>query len=231
MKRQDLFFAGFIALLVVPFLVSEAPYEIYTQLNAAHAYMLAFLKFAILATLGEMFILRLRSGAYTYPNFGIAPRAIIWGIFGVWIAIAMKTFAMGAPVMVETLGVNGVVDAMRASGFSAEKLLGAFSISVMMNTAYGPVFMTMHKITDIHLAENKGALSALWTPIAMRRILSELDWDTQWNFVFKRTIPLFWIPAHTVTFMLPASQQVMFAALLSIALGVLLTVSKISPKK
>ncbi len=230
MKKQDLIFIAVIALMVVPFLLTDATYEAYTVLNAAHPYFLAFLKFAILATLGEMFILRLRTGAYMYPNFGVAVRAIIWGLFGVWIAIAMKTFASGAPVMVQSLGVSGVVEAMRGS-FTLQKLIGAFAISVMMNTVYAPVFMTMHKITDTHIAEHKGSLKALWHPIAMRRILANLDWDTQWNFVFKRTIPLFWIPAHTITFLLPSDMQVLFAALLSIALGILLTVSKITPKK
>jgi hypothetical protein len=43
--------------------------------------------------------------------------------------------------------------------------------------------------------------------------------------VFKKTIPLFWYPAHTITFLLPAEQRVLFAALLGIVLGVLLAVS------
>ncbi len=231
MKKEDLFFAAIVAIIVLPFCLIPEVYETYKVVNSAHGYLLAFAKFGILATLGEMFILRIRTGAYSYPNFGLVPRSIIWGIFGVWIAIAMKTFAIGAPAMVETLGVDGVTAAMKSGEFTFERLLGAFSISVMMNTAYGPVFMTMHKVTDAHLAEHKGALSSLWSPIAMRRLLSGLDWDTQWNFVFKRTIPLFWIPAHTVTFMLPSDMQVLFAAVLSIALGVLLTVSKITPKK
>jgi hypothetical protein len=40
--------------------------------------------------------------------------------------------------------------------------------------------------------------------------------------VFKKTIPFFWYPAHTITFLLPSEQRVLFAALLGIALGVLL---------
>jgi hypothetical protein len=43
--------------------------------------------------------------------------------------------------------------------------------------------------------------------------------------VFKKTIPFFWYPAHTVTFLLPSEQRVLFAALLGIALGVLLALS------
>ena len=36
-------------------------------------------------------------------------------------------------------------------------------------------------------------------------------------------MPLFWIPAHTVTFMLPSEYQVMMAAALSVALGIFLS--------
>jgi hypothetical protein len=47
----------------------------------------------------------------------------------------------------------------------------------------------------------------------------------QWNFVFKKTIPLFWFPAHTITFLLPSQFQVLFAALLGVALGVILAIA------
>jgi hypothetical protein len=53
----------------------------------------------------------------------------------------------------------------------------------------------------------------------------ELDWTTMWGFVFKKTIPLFWIPAQTINFMLPEEYRVLFAAFLSIVLGVLLSVA------
>ena len=227
MKRSDLIFLAIVAAAIVPFYVSSAPGEIYAMANDNHPYLLAFLKFATLATVGEMVGLRIRSGQYTYLGFGVAPRSVLWGLYGVWIALAMKVFAIGAPVMVETLGFDGVVEAMKG-GFTPEKLLGAFSISLMMNTAYAPVFMTLHKVTDMHIIENGGSLKALIRPVPIRRILSSgLDWDTQWSFVFKRTIPLFWIPAHTITFLLPASFQVLFAALLSIALGVIMAIATV----
>ena len=46
------------------------------------------------------------------------------------------------------------------------------------------------------------------------------------SFTLLKTIPLFWIPAHTVTFMLPAEYQVIMAAALSIALGIMLSLKK-----
>ena len=61
----------------------------------------------------------------------------------------MKVFVAGSPPIVQYLGVEGVVDAMKG-GFSGQKLLGVFAISLLMNTAFAPVFMTIHKITDTH---------------------------------------------------------------------------------
>ncbi|MFI3262538.1 MAG: Mpv17/PMP22 family protein [Rikenellaceae bacterium] len=224
MKKSDLLLLVIIILAVLPFIVSEIPYQTYKELNAAHPYVLAFIKFGILSTLGELLGLRIKSSGYTSEGFGALPRAIIWGVYGVWIAIAMKCFAIGAPSMIETLGAKGVAEAMKG-GFTAEKLLGAFSISVMMNTLFAPVFMTLHKITDAHIVKHGGSLKSLIKPLEMRKSMINLDWDTQWNFVIKKTIPIFWIPAHTITFLLPASEQVLFAALLSIVLGVFLSIS------
>jgi hypothetical protein len=59
----------------------------------------------------------------------------------------------------------------------------------------------------------------------MAERLGTLNWQAQWGFVFRKTIPFFWYPAHTITFLLPAEQRVLFAALLGIVLGVLLAVS------
>ncbi|MFR9650684.1 MAG: hypothetical protein SNG35_01495 [Rikenellaceae bacterium] len=227
MKRSDLIFLGVVIIAALPFFVSSKPAECYDVANATHPYMLAFLKFAILATVGEMIGLRIRSGSYTYEGFGAMPRAILWGVYGVWIALAMKIFAAGTPMVVETLGIDGVVAAMKQPGFSPEKLLGGFSISLMLNTIFAPVFMTMHKITDAHIVACGGSLKALVPPLPMRKLFVNLDWDTQWNFVFKKTIPLFWIPAHTITFMLPPASQVLFAALLSVALGVIMALATV----
>lgn len=224
MKKSDFILLAVIALVALPFFLSDVPYETYSKLNSSHPYFLAFLKFAILSTFGEMLGLRIKSGKYTSAGFGIAPRAIWWGIYGVWIALAMKCFSYGAPYMIESLGAGNIVEAMKG-GFSPEKLLGAFSISVMMNSLFAPVFMTMHKITDAHIVKHGGSIKSLLHPIAMRKSITALDWDTQWNFVIKKTIPIFWIPAHTITFLLPVSQQVLFAALLSIALGVFLSIA------
>jgi len=102
---------------------------------------------------------------------------------------------------------------------------------VLMTTIFAPVMMTFHKCTDIHILENGGTVRGLLRPMKMREIFREkINWDVQWNVVFKKTIPLFWFPAHTITFILPPTFQVLFAALLGVALGLILALAGGSKK-
>lgn len=224
MKGKDFLMILVVLVFFSPFVFCSYVYGGYVSFNAAHPYVMAFIKFALLSTLGESLSLRIRTGVYSPPNYGLFPRAILWGFFGVWIAIAMKSFASGVPFMAESLGVKGAREAMGLE-ISGTRVFVAFLISVMMNTIFAPVFMTLHKITDAHIFENGGKLSSLFKRIDMVHYFKGLNWDIQWGFVFKKTIPFFWIPAHTITFLLPAEFQVLFAALLSIALGVILSVA------
>ncbi len=224
MKRQDLYFAIVMLAIFLPFFLSPELYAWYKSFNAAHAMIMAFLKFGILATLGEMLGCRISTGNYTTPTFGVLPRMVVWGLLGMAISMAMTVFSNGIPAFISSMGGEEMVAAFKADGFSWGKLVVAFSISVMMNTFFAPVFMTFHKITDTHIAENGGSLKALFRPIDMRRHIVELNWDRQWSFIFKKTIPLFWYPAHTITFMLPGELRVLFAALLGVALGVILAI-------
>ena len=109
-------------------------------------------------------------------------------------------------------------------------MLAAFCISATMNLIYAPIMMTFHKITDTHIVDNGGTVSGLFKSIKMGDILTRINWNVQWNFVFKKTIPFFWIPAHTITFLLPGEYRVAFAAVLGIALGVILAIASIKGK-
>lgn len=210
--------------IFLPFFLSPELYAWYKTFNAEHAMIMAFLKFGILATLGEMLGCRISTGNYTTPTFGVVPRMVVWGLLGMAISMAMTVFSNGIPAFISSMGGENLVAAFKADGFAWGKLVVALSISVMMNTFFAPVFMTFHKITDTHIAENGGSIKALITPIDMRRHIVELNWDRQWSFIFKKTIPLFWYPAHTITFMLPGELRVLFAALLGVALGVILAI-------
>jgi len=183
----------------------------------------------LLATLGEVIGLRIKTGHYNAPGFGILPRAIVWGFLGLTIKLAFIIFTSGTIEFLQYMGMNEASEVFKG-GFSAGKLLIAFCISVFMNTIYAPVMMTFHKITDTHILKTGGTIKGLFTPIDFRTIFVNLNWDVQWNFVFKKTIPFFWYPAHTITFLLPPDFQVLFAALLGIALGMILALASMKSK-
>ena len=225
MKRTDLYFIVAIAAIFLPFFLSAPLYEWYSTFNASHGMVMSFLKFGILSTLGEMLGCRISTGKYVTPTFGVLPRMVVWGFLGMGINMAMIIFSKGTPMFMQYMGMTNAVEAFTTDGFSMDKLWVALAVSVAMNTIFAPVFMTFHKVTDAHIAAQGGSLKALVTPIPMAERLGTLNWQAQWGFVFRKTIPFFWYPAHTITFLLPAEQRVLFAALLGIVLGVLLAVS------
>lgn len=225
MKRTDLYFIVAIAAIFLPFFLSAPLYEWYSTFNATHGMVMSFLKFGILSTLGEMLGCRVSTGKYVTPTFGVLPRMVVWGLLGMGINMAMIIFSKGTPMFMQYMGMTNAVEAFTTDGFSMDKLWVALAVSVAMNTIFAPVFMTFHKVTDAHIAAHNGSLKALVTSIPMAERLATLNWQAQWGFVFRKTIPFFWYPAHTITFLLPAEQRVLFAALLGIVLGVLLAVS------
>lgn len=226
MKKADFVLIAIILAITLLFILKPEVLEMYSKLNNEHGMWLSFIKFAILATFGECLALRIRTGKYNAKGFGILPRAIVWGFLGLTIKMAFVIFSTGTPFFLEYLGLNNARISM-ISGFSLMKVFIAFCISLTMNLIYAPVMMTLHRITDMHIISNGGTLVGFFRPIQMRKNFNQLDWDTLWNFVFKKTIPFFWIPAHTITFLLPEGLQVLFAAILGIALGVILSTSQV----
>ena len=57
--------------------------------------IMSFIKFAVLSTLGEVLGLRISTGVYVRNGFGILPRAVVWGILGMGINLAMIIFSNG----------------------------------------------------------------------------------------------------------------------------------------
>ncbi len=224
MKKQDLLFIAVVAALLLPFFVCEPVYRWYQAFNAGHGMVMSFVKFALLSTLGEMLGMRISAGVYCRKGFGVLPRMLVWGVLGMGINAAMIIFSNGTPVLMRYLGMTDAVEVFRSEGLSWGKAAVAFAVSVSMNTFFAPVFMTLHKVTDTHILATGGTLAGFFRSIRMGEILAGLNWRVLWGFVFKKTIPLFWFPAHTVTFLLPGNMRVLFAALLGVVLGVLLAI-------
>lgn len=201
---------GFAVILIIP-----ASREVFKTLSNAHPYLMGFAKFALLATAGELLAVRLAKKEWTLPSY-VWARFLIWGVIGVWITYMMKIFGAG-------------VGALMASGLlpnPKHALLGsfvkAFMISATMNLSFGPTFMALHKCSDTYLdirATGKRKIS-------IANVIHKVDWKKFATFTLLKTVPLFWIPAHTLTFMLPAEYQVAMAAALSVALGIILNLKR-----
>jgi hypothetical protein len=235
MKRSDAVITGVAILTLLPFFIFPPVLKTYQELNAAHAYLLSFIKFAILATFGECLGLRIRTGAYNKPGFGLLPRAIVWGFLGVTIKIAFVIFGEGAPMMLKTMGVHfsdtNPANILRQPVVSWMKLLAAFSVSTTMNLFFAPVFMAFHRITDTHILNTGGTMKGFLTWIKVGQCFREINWHDFWDFVLKKTIPLFWIPAQTINFLLPEGYRILVAAIYSIILGVLMSMAALMHQK
>ena len=198
-------FVAFAAILIIP-----ATREVFEKLSAEHPYIMGFIKFALLATAGELIAIKMASGKFSKPAYLIA-RIVIWGLIGIWITYMMKIFFLGSGAG-KTLDATGI-------GY---KLIRAFATAATMNLTFGPTFMAVHKCSDTYLAlhaqNGKG--------VKLGEVIDAVDWKRFVSFTLLKTVPIFWIPAHTITFLLPSEYQVMLAALLSVALGIILNLRK-----
>lgn len=186
--------------------------EVFMSFLTNH-YVLSFIKFAILATLGEIIASSIKSKKVTIPH-SIGYRMLIWGLLGVWIAFMMGIFAESMTAKLSKAG----------SPILHSKLAFAFLTSVLMNTSFGPLFMVFHKHTDTYLdIRYENRLSNITEKITLRDVCGRVDYYAYAKNVLIGTLPTFWVPAHTITFLLPGEYRVVFAALLSICLGIILS--------
>lgn len=229
MKKSDFLTILIVSAVVCGFAFIPGAWEWFLTTTTNHGLLMSFFKFAILGTFGEMLSLRIREGVYIKKGFGLLPKMLVWGVLGVVVASAMTIFKTGTVKLLDGgFHLNGKAAEWFSGDLSWGKFFVALCVSVLMNTLFAPVFMTFHKITDIHIAETGGTLKGFFSkPLNIREKMSQkINWDVQYGFVFAKTIPLFWYPAHTITFLLPPTLQVLFAAFLGVVLGVLLSIKK-----
>ena len=230
LKRNDFLIVGVLIVALLPFFLFSSVYDWYKDFNDGYPLIMGAIKFALLATFGECLAMRMREGRWNKPGFGVVIRMLIWAFLGAVIVAAMMIFKTGVPVVLTKMGVADA-SVILAGGFTLSKVGVAFAISVFMNTIFAPVFMTFHKITDMHIANTGGTVPGFFkNKLNFAQITQNISWHTQFNFVFFKTIPFFWFPAHTITFLLPADMQVLFAAALSVALGVILALASMMSK-
>lgn len=189
------------AVLIIP--QSNA---VFRTLSSTHPFAMGFVKFVFLATTGELIAARISKGCWFVPA-SICAKALVWGIIGVVLALLLKVYAAGTA----NIFTSGIFPC-------SNKIVIAFATSTIMNLTFAPVMMISHKFSDTWLAlRNAGKETSLAS------LIDAIDWKAFYSFVILKTIPFFWIPAHTITFSLPSEYQTVMAALLSIALGVFLS--------
>lgn len=217
MSRGSFAFCGTLASVVL-LLVVPSSQEWIVETTRAHPYAMGFLKFAILASLGELLAIRVVAGAWKLPA-GPAWRAVVWGLLGAALALLFPVYAAGVPAAMK----SGLLPSL--PGASGAKVATAFWTSAVMNLSWGVALMLVHRLTDTWLDLAGGALARV-PSVGIGAVASAIDWKGFLGFVLLKTIPFFWIPAHTVTFLLPPELRVLFAAFLSLALGAILAFAK-----
>lgn len=229
MQRKDFILAGVLAAAFLYLMVGPGAMESFIALTHDYPFAMSFIKFGILATIGECIALRITTGVYNRPGFGILPKFIVWGVLGIAIKLAFTIFAAGTPQVLAEIGIN--LDADRSTWGFGSRFLSAFATSVLNNCFFAPLLMVSHKLADIHIERTGGELGGFFSKPDVAGLFKAVDWNSMWGFVLKKTVPFFWIPAHTVTFMLPGYFQVLFAAVLGIALGVILAFAGLRAQK
>lgn len=211
MKKGD-FLWGLVLALFVVLLVIPGTREVFISFTKVHPYMAGFLKFSILATMGELLGGRIVSGDWNNKPNGLIYRAIVWGFLGMLLVIVFEIYGSG----VAAAQKKGLLPA-------GTGIIYAFLVSFLNNITFAPVLMGAHKIADTFIDLKYERSNE---PITVSKIAKRIDWDCFLSFVIFKTIPFFWIPAHTITFMLPPEYKVIFAASLSIVLGCILAIAK-----
>ncbi len=224
MKRSDIIFLFIFVGLFVPFFLSEKLYDFFVWFSTDWAFTASFIKFAILATMGEMLGSRLRTGIYLPEGFALLYRAVVWGFLGMTVKAAFMIFGGGTPLIMAHLGMENP-EAVMAGPVTGARVIMAFAISTFLNIFYAPVLMVTHRVSDLHIAAAAGDRRKLLAVPDVKLLLASIDWNSMWGIVLKRSIPLFWIPAQTVNFLLPDEFRILVAALYSTVLGVILALA------
>lgn len=167
---------------------------------------MSFIKFFLLASIGDCIGYRMQSRQWQIPEKMIY-KGIVWGIIGIVIYYMFQIYPAGVLV----LQANGLLP------FASSTLATAFFVSLIMNVTFAPTMMSVHRISDSFLNAK-----AIDEKSELMKVINNINWGQFYRFTFLRTIPFFWIPAHTLTFILPAEYRIIFAALLGIILGILL---------
>jgi len=214
MKLGDYLWGGLL-LLWAAVLVVPTTREVFMAMTQAYPYISGFFKFFVLATMGDMLGARILHGQWQKTK-GLIFKAIIWGIIGMMITLAFTLYSEG---------VLAAQDIGRLP-FHSSKFGHAFLTSVMMNITFAPFMFLFHKFSDLYIDVKYRGMKK----VTINDLVKEIDFNMLIGFSMLKTIPFFWIPCHTLVFLMPPQYRVVASAFLSIALGLMMAIAKKSKK-
>lgn len=214
MKLGDYLWGGLL-LLWAAVLVVPTTREVFMAMTQAYPYISGFFKFFVLATMGDMLGARILHGQWQKTK-GLIFKAIIWGIIGMMITLAFTLYSEG---------VLAAQDIGRLP-FHGSKFGHAFLTSVMMNITFAPFMFLFHKFSDLYIDVKYRGMKK----VTINDLVKEVDFNMLIGFSMLKTIPFFWIPCHTLVFLMPPQYRVVASAFLSIALGLMMAIAKKSKK-
>jgi hypothetical protein len=165
----------------------------YVEFVIAYPIYSAMIQFAVLGTLGDLLSKWMQQGSVFLPYK--LPIILLKMLEWAIIAITIKYAFVGYQGFLSNLVEHHFVPEMGLFG-------SAFALSVLMNLQYGLFLVIFHRFLDNLIAKQKN----------------------NWKNIDKGMLSLiwFWIPAHTITFMLDKPYQIGLAAIWSLVLGFIL---------
>lgn len=195
---------------VVALLLMPAGREVFEAATRSAPYPMGVLKIGLLGTMGELLGAKIVTGRWKLRGIRLWQRTAVWAFLGVVFTAVFPLFSFG---------VDGLLDKGLLPGKGVGTLT-AFWKSFFMNIIFAFPMMVFHRITDTLIDRNQ--LLGRWPLV---QVFVGIDWRNMFRVVGAACL-WFWIPAHTITFVLPPEYRVMSAALLAIVLGTILGFAK-----
>ncbi|OGQ82833.1 MAG: hypothetical protein A2289_01515 [Deltaproteobacteria bacterium RIFOXYA12_FULL_58_15] len=195
---------------VITMLVFPVSRGIFVSLTELHPYAMGLAKIALLGTMGELLSGKIVNGTWRLRGIRLPERMLVWGFLGIVFAAVFPLFSFG----VDGLLRHGLLPGEQSV------FLTAFWKSFFMNLIFAFPMMVFHRVTDTLI--DRGQLFTRWPLVD---VYTSIDWRSMFHIVGAACI-WFWVPAHTVTFMLPSQYRVIMAALLAVVLGAILGAAK-----
>lgn len=172
--------------------------DFYIAWVTANPLLSAAVQFALLGTFGEIISFTIQQRRLGLPGSGgqMIAKMFAWAVLGIIIKYGFT-------------GMRGFTRALLDHGllpnFLGQGLGWAASVSILTNTFFGPQMMAFHRLEDNLILGQKGFAG-------ITRAWATLIW--------------FWIPAHTITFLMPVEIQIGLAAAWSLVLGIIMGLNR-----